>query len=522
MIRIIYWLTFCFAFSPFYLTAQDALNVELFDQTQREDTRYSGSWSYIAPDGSEYALLGARTGTAIYTIDNQPVTELAFIPGGASNWREITVINDFAYVTTEASDTEGMQIIDLRDLPNSATLAGTFNATFRQGHILQRDIYTDEPYIYINGTRTSQGVHILDISEPANPVEVGVYDPDYYIHDSHIRENRLYACAGNEGVVDIVDISDKTNPILIAQIPNLIGYVHSAWSVGEEYLMVAIETDGLPARMYDISDLDNIEEVARYTANSASLVHNPYLRGDFMFISHNTEGLRVLDVADPAIPVEVGYYDTWSGESGGFSGLWSACPYFPSGKIVGGNRADGLYVWTFNDTRAARIYGTVTDSLTGEIIPRAKFTVVENAETFRADLTGNYGAGFLAGTYTFEVENDGYITKNVTVDLAAGDSLVLNIELASLVNDTEAFIESAELIQLQNPFVNQLNINILNSKLVDGIQLVNAAGQLVVSKKITSTSVEISTVSLAAGVYVLQILNKDQSIISQEKVMKLK
>jgi len=84
------------------LNAQN-LNVELFDQYVRADARYSGSWTYVGPDGSEYALLGAFSGLAAYSIDNAPVTEVGFIAGPESNWREITVVDNHAYVTTEGS-----------------------------------------------------------------------------------------------------------------------------------------------------------------------------------------------------------------------------------------------------------------------------------------------------------------------------------------------------------------------------------------------------------------------------------
>ena len=45
-----------------YLPAQGTLNVSLFAQYNRGDGRASGSWAYVAPDGSEYAVLGASTG----------------------------------------------------------------------------------------------------------------------------------------------------------------------------------------------------------------------------------------------------------------------------------------------------------------------------------------------------------------------------------------------------------------------------------------------------------------------------
>ena len=84
---------------PMLLLAQACQNVKLFGQFHRGDTRYSGSWTYIDLENRrEYALLGTRTGTAVYTIDDQPIREVGFIPGPPSNWREITVLGDYAYI----------------------------------------------------------------------------------------------------------------------------------------------------------------------------------------------------------------------------------------------------------------------------------------------------------------------------------------------------------------------------------------------------------------------------------------
>jgi hypothetical protein len=38
------------------------------------------------------------------------------------------------------------------------------------------------------------------------------------------------------------------------------------------------------------------------------MVHNPLLEGDLVFASWYSEGLRVIDVADPANPREVGFF----------------------------------------------------------------------------------------------------------------------------------------------------------------------------------------------------------------------
>ena len=187
-----------------------------------------------------------------------------------------------------------MQTIYLGDLPDSIYLVDTYTETFERGHIIQRNFYQSlDQYVYVMGTSTTSGVHIMDISDPENPIEAGLYAPGYYIHDAHFRGDIMYAAAFYEPTIDIVDISNPAEPILISRITDPGGNTHSSWtSVDGNYLIVADELDGLPARIWDISDPIEPVEVATYTANEASLVHNPYVRGDFCFLSHNTEGLK--------------------------------------------------------------------------------------------------------------------------------------------------------------------------------------------------------------------------------------
>lgn len=416
------------------LLAQPSQNVTLFAEENRGDTRYSGSWSYVAPDGSEYALVGARTGLAAYTIDNMSsVNEVGFVPGPASNWREITVVGSHAYVVTEGSGTgSGMQVIDLSNLPNGISLVTTYTATMTRGHMIQSDFYNpNSPYVYVAGASGQSGVQIIDVSNPANPVLVGYYGP-YYIHDLHVRGDRIYASAIYESAIDILDISNKTAPTLVTQISYSGGFTHSAsTSADNTHLLVADEVDGLPMRTWNIADENNIYQVSSWTANSQSLVHNPYVRGDFAFISHNTEGLRILDIVKPDLPVEVGYFDTFSGASGGFSGLWSACPYFPSGKIIGGDRTRGLMVWEFNNTYAGRVYGVVKDASTGQAIFQAAVNVIGPSNTYSTDLSGNFQFGDVPMTFDLQVSKPGYQTKTIPgVVLNGGDSLWFEILLA--------------------------------------------------------------------------------------------
>jgi len=509
---------------PCTTLAQDRENVELFGQFHRGDVRYSGSWSYVDLDTrQEYALLGAKSGTAVYAIDNLPIEELGFIAGPSSNWREITVLGKYAYVTTEGSGTgEGMQIIDLSDLPNGISLVNTYSETFTRGHIIQRDIYSEAPYLYIMGTCGNCGVNILEVTDPVNPKEISTYSPGYYIHDAHVKGNYLYASAFYNGTIDIVDISDKTNPTLVAQIETTGGNTHSAWTTEDDkFLIISLEKDGLPARIWNIEDLGNPYEVATYSANLKSLTHNPYVRGNYTFFSHNTEGLRVVDTKDPAVPVEVGYYDTYDGLSGGFSGLWSACPYFPSGKIIGGNREDGLYVWTFNNASAGRFYATVTDEGTQETIPNATVFIQKMDLSIQPDLQGVYKFGALPGNFKVEISADGYESMETEIRVEAGDSLSLNFQLEPTSVGLFDLAQHLPTLNVNpNPFNEFTVIDLSSFEKATHLRVFNSFGQLVKTERVVGGNYYIlDRENLVAGVHIFMVYGRENELLGNQKVV---
>ena len=507
------------------LPAQDALNVELYAQYNPLDGRASGSWSYVGSDGKEYALLGAQTGTAILEIGaNGALTERAFIPGPPSNWREITVVSDYAYVVTEGSANPhpGMQVIDLSDLPQSAALATTFSTAFTRGHIIQKDIFEAQPYVFVCGTTTTSGLHIIDVSDPTMPQQVGLYQPGYYIHDCHVRGNMLFAAAFYEGTMDILDISDPANPVLLNRMPYPGGNTHSmSTTLDMHYLFLCDEQDGLVARMFDITDLTEPVQVATYTANLQSLVHNPYIRGDFMFITHNTEGLRVLDITDPEVPVEVGYYDTYAGQSGGFNGLWSACPYLPSGKILGGNREDGLYVWEFNNTKAGRYYGQVIDSLSGEPLVNAVITVEENpGPALTTNFNGAFASGTLSAAVTLNVARSGYETKRIEVVLEPGSEVELTIPLSPIGTSTGYEKLNSGLRLYPTPAREQVTIKLPALPKSTTASLLSANGGVAQNwKALTGNQLVIERGNTPSGRYLFVLYGPAGNILATEPVV---
>ena len=505
--------------SSYPITSQISLNVNLIAEINRGDTRYSGSWVYVDPLGQEYALVGAKTGTAIYWLDNPDgiENEVAFIPGPSTNWREITVVGDKAYVVTDVQDNDhSMQVIDLGTLPDYANLISSYDDTFDKGHIIQKDIFDDSPYVYVNGTTTTSGVHILDISDPFEPVEVGIYNPGYYIHDCHVRGNLLFANAFFEPGTDVVDISDKSNPTFLYRIPDPNGSTHSStMTMDGKYLMVANEQDGRDAIIWNIEDPNNLEAVATYTANYESLVHNPYIKGDFVYIAHNTEGLRIVDLADPEVPVEVGFYDTFEGPSGGFSGLWSACPYLPSGRIVGGERTRGLMVWEWEEHRAGRVYIQVVDEDTQN--PIFNVDVIIDQDSLLTDDQGWARWGNLNGTFSAEVEAENYITQEVSFDIVEDQKDTLIIFMQSTITSVNETLELKDFKIFPNPL--QDHLNILSP--IDGqLQFLDTKGSILRVENLQEGSNQIAIEQLIDGIYFIKIYTKEGTFT--KKIIKSK
>ena len=83
-------------------------------------------------------------------------------------------------------------------------------------------------------------------------------------------------------------------------------------------------------------------------------MHNAHVKGSDLYLSNYTEGIRLLDLEDPAHPAEFGWADSYPGPSGGYGGVWEVCPFFPSGTVIASDMQTGLYVY-----RPVRDYGIV-------------------------------------------------------------------------------------------------------------------------------------------------------------------
>lgn len=413
---------FVLLFSFFTTNAQ--LNVSYVSQVQFPIT-ISDVWGYVAPDGTEYAIVGRDDGVSIVNLEDpaNPVVS-DFIPGIISGWRDIKTWGEFAYVINE--DGNGLSVIDLSNLPGTVS---AFNwtpnipglGTLSTCH----NIFIDEiGYAYLTGCNLNNGglIFVDVFSDPGNPIFAG-RGSSTYSHDVYVRDNLAYSSEINNGIFSIYDVSDKNMPQLLASNATPAQVSHNAWPSDDgSILFTTDETGNAPVASYDISDLSDIKELDQFrpyeTLGDGVVPHNVHVFNDYLIISYYTDGVLIVDGSRPENLVEVGNFDTFIPASTGFSGAWGAYPFLPSGLILVSDIEDGLFVLEPNYVRACWLEGSVTDGVSGTPILDAKVDIIGELPVERTSTTGDYATGLAtAGTYEVLVTKHGYDPTTATVVL---------------------------------------------------------------------------------------------------------
>jgi hypothetical protein len=100
-------------------------------------------------------------------------------------------------------------------------------------------------------------------------------------------------------------------------------------------------------KICDVSDLTDIQVLTTFNSgvDTNSIPHNVQIKGDLAYMSYYHDGLQVFDISDPANPVKVGYYDTYSPpDHDSYRGAWGVYPFLPSGQILVSDMQFGLFV----------------------------------------------------------------------------------------------------------------------------------------------------------------------------------
>ncbi|MEM6877072.1 MAG: choice-of-anchor B family protein [Bacteroidota bacterium] len=453
----------------FFFQLQAQLNAVLRDQLDY-NSDLNDIWGYVAPDGTEYAVVGLVDGVSIVSLaDPDNIVEVASIPGQFSTWRDMKTFGEYAYVVADqGNSTEGLTIIDLTDIANG-NISFTNNryeipgaGTFDRAHNIYIDVTKGQALIA--GSNASNGILFFDIaSTPGEAIYLTRVGTNYS-HDTYLNNGILYNSDVFNGVLTLWDVNDIFNPVQLSATTTPFAFTHNAWSTADNSVVFTTdERANAPVAAYDISDpsdpilLDEYRPI--YSLNTATIPHNTHVLDQYLITSYYTDGVTIVDASKPDNMIEVANWDTWSGGPGGFNGCWGAYPFLPSGLVLASDISSGLFVLEVEYKRAARLEGTITDAETGEPINGVDVAIQAAQDNLgMTNALGIYSTGLAdAGTYQVTFSHPDYNSLTLDVELVNGDCVILDTTLQSTlirhsvvanVVETEVLtgIEGAELL----------------------------------------------------------------------------
>ena len=350
----------------------------------KRGTLLNDLWGWTdSTTGREFAIVGRTDGTSFVEVTDPAnpkyLGDLPMHQGARSNiWRDMKVYKNHAFIVADGAGPHGMQVFDLTQLRNVST-PQTFQETAHYDKIASAHNIVINPstgFAYpvgnsMGGTTCGGALHMVDVREPSKPAFAGCFADTTvgrqrtgYTHDAQCviyhgpdarYQGREICLTSSETALGIADVTDKANPrsLSTAAYPN-VSYAHQGWlSEDHRHFFLDDEGDELAGTVpktrtvvFDLTDLEDPVVAKEFYGNTAASDHNLYVNGRYMYQSNYVAGLRVVDVNDPANPVEVGHFDTVPfGENlPGFAGSWSNYPYFKSGVVAATSMREGLFL----------------------------------------------------------------------------------------------------------------------------------------------------------------------------------
>ena len=283
-------------------------------------TSSSDLWVFEGLDGRDYAYTGTMSAATMYAWDvTDPaapvIVDSLRVDGRRVNDVKINDDRTIAIVTSENASNRrnGITLIDITNPADPETI--THYTEGLTGGIHNVWFVGDLVYAINDGTLD---VHIIDISDPANPFEAGRWGldkPNKYLHDVSVVDGIAYLSYWNDGLV-MLDVGDgrwggtPTEPQPISSYSYLydingalFGNTHHAIRYGD-YVFLGDEIFGCPqcdgprgyVHVVDVSDIENPREVAEFRLPDAGS-HNLWVEDDLLYIAYYQGGLRIVDVS---------------------------------------------------------------------------------------------------------------------------------------------------------------------------------------------------------------------------------
>lgn len=235
---------------------------------------------------------------------------------------KIAIGTDQKRYALAASSARGIVVIDVTD-PRAPAEVTTFPPP--PAGEARVEVHT----LFIEGTRaylanvTTGGLDIYDIAQPSAPAHLGgfvlpeVEQQGGLLHDLYVEGGRAYLSYWNHGLVIVDTAGNPAAPVVVGRFDAYERRTsHSSWVTAAGGRKVAVHGDedfGAHVRIIDVDDqsVAFLDVIGTYQTRPEVSVHNIMAIGELALVTYYQDGLRLLDLADPAAPVEIAHFQTW-------------------------------------------------------------------------------------------------------------------------------------------------------------------------------------------------------------------
>jgi len=219
-------------------------------------------------------------------------------PGQDSNWRiagqvggptsALAMRGNYAYAA------EGFRLV-VYDLADSSLPHETGSTPAFSDFVAAVVVDGSQAYVAAG----SAGLQVVDISDPATPTVIGVWDSPGCVENVTVLGAIAYVADGPHGL-EILDVSDPSRPKWISSLFDM-QYAFDV-AVSGRYAFVAAAGAGL--LVADVGDVRAPREIAML--DTPGYARGIAVAGSTVFIADQWGGVRAILVAEPAHPLEIG------------------------------------------------------------------------------------------------------------------------------------------------------------------------------------------------------------------------
>ena len=226
---------------------------------------------------------------------------------GLFNISHVEIKGSRSYVSNGFS---GLQVLDISDQANPTEIG---NVAVGSYFPILFDFALQDDMVFLavsSNLSTSCGLFIVDMSDPASSTVIGTLDT-FSMVEIEVVNDLAYVVSGFivDPVLYIIDVSVPSSPALVSStpLPGVPSTIQSAGlSIQGDIVYIDAENEGL--LVYDTSDLSAPQLIGSNDnpGNASDLV----VSGTTAYVADGLDGLKIFDVSDPTSPALIGSFAT--------------------------------------------------------------------------------------------------------------------------------------------------------------------------------------------------------------------